>query len=107
MRSGITQYLSFLSGLFRRAWCPVYSAEHGVLQVHPILYQVSGFLLFKNPYLGTCLVVQRRRLLSQCREPGLIPGQGSRSCLLIKSFHASVKDPTYKSKTRCCQINKC
>ena len=41
---------------------------------------------------------------SQCRGPGLIPGQGSRSLVRVldaaaKSLHATTKDPTHHTKT--------
>ena len=44
---------------------------------------------------------------SQCRGPGLIPGQGTRSLMpQLKIPHVATTIPRAATKTRCRQINK-
>ena len=65
-----TQYLSF------SVWpIPLSIMSSRSIRIVPSI-RIS-FLLKKNTYLGTSLVVQWLRLRSQCREPGFDPWTGN------------------------------
>ena len=95
-------------------WCPPAASVsgalfcHPMLPLHPICSLPCACHQGKKWTLETSLVVQGLRLQApNAGDPGLIPGQGTRShALQLKILHTTKKIPLAPTKTWGSQINK-